>query len=106
MNYTRLRLGSFVTNTYIVADNDGGTALLIDPADSHEKIEKRLDGLVPTVILLTHGHSDHMYEIAYFREKYGSKVYVHSDEKPYFEHESVRNPINVPIEAREYVSVL
>ncbi len=103
MNYTRLRLGSFVTNTYIIADNEGGKAILIDPADSHEKIEKALDGLIPSVILLTHGHSDHMYEIAYFREKYGSKVYAHADEKPYFEQESVRNPINVPIEAREYV---
>lgn len=103
MIYTRLRLGDFVTNTYIIADNDSGKAILVDPADSHEKIEKRLDGLVPEIIFLTHGHSDHMYEIQYFREKYGAKVYAHADERPYFEHEHVRNPIGVPIEEREYV---
>lgn len=103
MNYTRLRLGSFITNTYLIADNEHGKAIIIDPADSHEKIEKHLDGLVPEMILLTHGHSDHMYEIAYFREKYGSKVYAHPAEKPYFEREDVRNPANVPIEQREYV---
>jgi len=103
MNYTRIRLGSFVTNTYIIADNNNGKAIIIDPADSHEKIEKFLDGLIPEIILLTHGHSDHMYEIQYFRDKYGSEVYAHCDEKAYFESENIRNPIGVPLESREYV---
>lgn len=103
MNYTRIRLGSFVTNTYIISDNDRNSAIIIDPADSHERIEKVLDGLHPEIILLTHGHSDHMYEIQYFREKYGSKVYAHCDERLYFEREELRNPIAVPIEDRNYV---
>ena len=103
MNYKRIRLGSFVTNTYIISDNSQNRAIIIDPADSHQKIEKALDGLVPEIILLTHGHSDHMYEIQYFREKYGSKVYAHCDEKPYFESDYIRNPIGVPLEKREYV---
>ena len=103
MNYTRIRLGSFVTNTYIIADNNSGKAIIIDPADSHVKIEKFLDGLIPEMILLTHGHSDHMYEIQYFRDKYGSKVYAHRDEKAYFENENIRNPIGVPLESRKYV---
>ncbi len=103
MNYTRIRLGSFVTNTYIISDNDRNKAIIIDPADSHEKIENLLDGLEPEIILLTHGHSDHMYEIQYFREKYGSKVYAHCDELSYFEREDLRNPVAVPIEDRDYV---
>lgn len=103
MDYKRLRLGSFITNTYIIEDKESGTAIIIDPADSHEKIEKVLDGLVPKIILLTHGHSDHMYEIQYFREKYGSEVYAHSLEAPYFENEDFRNPAQVPVEEREYV---
>lgn len=103
MDYIRLRLGSFATNTYIIKDSIDGKAILIDPADSHDKIEKKLQGLIPERILLTHGHLDHMYEIQYFRGKYGSKVCAHISEKPYFENDLVRNPINVPVESRNYV---
>lgn len=103
MEYTRLRLGMMVTNTYVIKDKKNGKAIVIDPADSHERIERELDGLTPDIVLLTHGHSDHMFEIQYFREKYGSKVYAHALEQPYFEEDRIRNPVSVPVEDREYI---
>jgi len=59
MKIIRLVLGSFETNTYIVADK--GEAVIIDPASNSEKIKETLEqnNLTLTKILLTHGHYDH-----------------------------------------------
>ena len=97
MNYTRIRLGDFVTNTYIIADNERGKAILIDPADSHEKIEKRLDGLIPEVILLTHGHSDHMSGFLLFVKKYHNNIKL---ERLFYNFPSANSPTEILSGAR------
>lgn len=62
MQITRLILGLFETNCYIVAAEGAAECLLIDPADHAERIQKEMHamGLTPAAILLTHGHYDHM----------------------------------------------
>jgi len=73
MKIIKLTLGSFETNTYIVAD--GGEAAVIDPASNPAKIKEVLEqnGLKLVKILLTHGHYDHTAACA----ELDAPVYVH-----------------------------
>ena len=62
MEIKRLVLGMVRTNCYIVYSEETKRAVIIDPADSADKIIDVLSGysLVPEAVLLTHGHFDHM----------------------------------------------
>jgi hydroxyacylglutathione hydrolase len=57
--------GPVATNTYIVADRQGGTAWIVDPAmgsaDWVRQTLRRLDA-TPELVLDTHGHWDHVVE--------------------------------------------
>jgi glyoxylase-like metal-dependent hydrolase (beta-lactamase superfamily II) len=62
----------FVSNTYLVADGDGGPAFFIDaggPVEPLIKTAERLD-LTPTHILLTHHHFDHVSEVEKLRKRW------------------------------------
>jgi hydroxyacylglutathione hydrolase len=55
----------FVSNTYLVADGEGGPAFFIDAGGPVEPLIATADrlGLAPTHILLTHHHFDHVSEV-------------------------------------------
>ncbi|MFA7301206.1 MAG: MBL fold metallo-hydrolase [Candidatus Shapirobacteria bacterium] len=61
LNYRRLIVGELGTNCYLVWSNDK-TAVIIDPGDEGVEIAQIVAelGLQPMVILLTHGHFDHI----------------------------------------------
>ncbi len=62
----------FVSNTYLVADGDGGPAFFIDaggPVEPLIKAAERLE-LTPTHILLTHHHFDHVSEVEKLRKRW------------------------------------
>ena len=62
----------FVSNTYLVADGEGGPAFFIDaggPVEPLIKAAERLD-LTPTHILLTHHHFDHVSEVEKLRKRW------------------------------------
>jgi hydroxyacylglutathione hydrolase len=62
----------FVSNTYLVADGEGGPAFFIDaggPVEPLIKVAERLD-LKPTHILLTHHHFDHVSEVETLRRRW------------------------------------
>lgn len=57
--------GPVATNTYVVADERGGSALVVDPAmGSRVWVEETLSRLdaTPVAVLDTHGHWDHIVE--------------------------------------------
>ena len=58
----RLILGPVGTNCYIFCDAERGRAAVIDPADNPELIAKTVkgSGCEVELILLTHGHYDHI----------------------------------------------
>lgn len=66
------------TNSYIVATSEGN-AVLIDAPDEADYIldEIMLRGLELKMILLTHGHFDHVGAVAEIAEKTGCEVYIH-----------------------------
>ena len=62
----------FVSNTYLVADGDGGPAFFIDaggPVAPLIEAAERLE-LEPTHLLLTHHHFDHVCEAQALRERW------------------------------------
>ncbi len=80
MKISCLQLGVVVTNCYILADETAGLCAVIDPADKAERIIAEMEGMgvKPTMILLTHGHFDHVGAVAGLLEKYPDlPVYLH-----------------------------
>lgn len=66
------------TNSYIVATEKKNAALIDAPADADYilgEIEKR--GLTLKMILLTHGHFDHVGAVADLAERTGCEVFIH-----------------------------
>lgn len=57
-----LALGDFQTNCYLVSHPPDKGALIIDPAESADIILARCEalGVRPAMVLLTHGHCDHV----------------------------------------------
>lgn len=73
----KLVLPPLEENCYILDDGEKN-AVVIDPGSCPEAIDRELEsrGLVPKLILLTHGHFDHISGAAYLKEKYGAKVLI------------------------------
>jgi hydroxyacylglutathione hydrolase len=62
----------FLSNTYLVADGEGGPAFFIDaggPVDGLIEAAERL-GLTPTHVLLTHHHFDHVSDTPQLLERW------------------------------------
>lgn len=76
--------GSFPANSYIVAADVPGGAVLIDAGLDAGPIDAALEelGLMPAHVFCTHGHFDHVGSAAFFQKKYGAPVYLHrADQK-------------------------
>lgn len=75
-------VGAFYVNCYIVSSSDSAQTLLIDPGDEPDRIEQLLQkrGLpIPTFVLLTHGHVDHIGAARHFVDQ-GAQLFLHPDE--------------------------
>ena len=80
MVITRLQLGDFVTNCYVLQCYDTSICVLIDPADNGPEICRTLEKMatVPEAILLTHGHFDHFLAVPFLQERWPDiPVYCH-----------------------------
>lgn len=83
INITKLRVGPVSTNCYIVNRADSDKAIIIDPGDEAEKIERIIiqNMLKPVAILLTHGHFDHIGAMDVLKKHFGIKAYAYRDEE-------------------------
>ncbi|MEG1720813.1 MAG: MBL fold metallo-hydrolase, partial [Pseudoflavonifractor sp.] len=70
------------TNCYLLAD-DLSHCAIIDPGGNAGAIlaELKKSGLLPEMILLTHGHYDHTGGVAELRKALGIPVYLHPADK-------------------------
>ncbi|MGO5337063.1 MBL fold metallo-hydrolase [Bilifractor sp. LCP19S3_H10] len=83
MEVQSMVLGMVQTNVYLVKNKKTGELLVVDPADSPDRIARKIgemDGK-PAAILLTHGHFDHIGACAALRAKYGIMVYAEEHER-------------------------
>lgn len=73
----RLITGALQTNCYLISHPETLETILVDPPDEAGRIQREIEknGLKPVVILLTHGHFDHMGGADLLRKKYQISVY-------------------------------
>jgi glyoxylase-like metal-dependent hydrolase (beta-lactamase superfamily II) len=75
-----VQVGQIGTNCYLLGEETGKVCAVIDPGDDAPVIERmvRQSGLTLTMILLTHGHSDHTLAIPALRAVWPEvPVYIH-----------------------------
>lgn len=92
MTIRRILLGDFVTNCYLLLFSD--RAVVIDPGDMPEKIEKHCEGRPITDVLLTHGHLDHIAALGDLCDRYVPRVYLHGADEYYLNDDIFRAPIS------------
>ena len=74
---TRLELGPYGTNAYIVVCKTSGESLVVDAPGDACKILEHLAGTHPRYIVITHGHIDHTGAIGKLKSALGIPVAVH-----------------------------
>ena len=89
MNYKRFPVGALWTNSYLFWDDNTKQAFCVDPGGDTTDIRKFLaeQSLKLTMILLTHGHIDHIAGIHELVPYTGNNIYISSYDAP-----SLRKP--------------
>jgi hydroxyacylglutathione hydrolase len=69
----------WLSNTYLVADEEGGTGVVIDAGGPSEPLLEAAErlGLEVPLLLLTHHHHDHVAEADRWRERHGVETLAH-----------------------------
>ncbi|MDR1354143.1 MAG: MBL fold metallo-hydrolase [Oscillospiraceae bacterium] len=76
MQIKRIVTGELREICYLLISNSGHAAI-IDPGADPQLIIQRLESSTPTMILLTHGHYDHIGAVDALKARYeGIKVYI------------------------------
>ena len=80
----RMRVGQIGTNCYLLEDTDAKICAVVDPGDQPDDIDQeiRKAGLTLTMILITHGHFDHIIGVKSVKEKYGAQVVISKEDEP------------------------
>lgn len=83
----KLELMPFATNCYIVGDESTNEAMLIDPGIDGKRILKKVEslGLDIRLIVLTHGHPDHIGALGEVKKATGAPVAIHPEDAMYIE---------------------
>ena len=78
LNSTRLPLGVYQANCYIIREENSSSCCVLDPGGEAKKVLEfmQLRDLTLDAILLTHGHFDHVGAVKDLMEATGCKVYI------------------------------
>jgi hydroxyacylglutathione hydrolase len=76
--------GSFLTNTYIIADEESKTGILIDPGSQVREVLDEIEDLDLKIdkIVNTHAHIDHAAGVQEAKDALSAKFYIHPKELP------------------------
>jgi glyoxylase-like metal-dependent hydrolase (beta-lactamase superfamily II) len=83
----RLVVGSLSANCFIVGKESAGEGMVIDPGGNSEEIFHAIadTGLDIKIIVLTHGHSDHIAALYDIQDKTGAEVAIHIADADFLE---------------------
>ncbi|MFC1813237.1 MBL fold metallo-hydrolase [Thermodesulfobacteriota bacterium] len=73
----KLQVGPWGVNAYALVCPETRQSILIDPGAEPDILEKLLAGSVPTAIVLTHTHSDHIGALAEMRKRLKVPLMAH-----------------------------
>ncbi len=78
----RVVVSPFATNCYIVGSESSREGIIIDPGDESKVILKKVAdlGLDIKLIVLTHGHIDHIGALKDIKEATGAEMAIHTDD--------------------------
>jgi hydroxyacylglutathione hydrolase len=81
----RLVVGSLSANCYVVGKT--GEGMVIDPGGNAEEIKRAITEscLEIKIIVLTHGHSDHIAALRDIQDRTGAEVAIHSEDADFLE---------------------
>lgn len=74
----------WMCNCYII--QNGTEALIIDPGGNYELLKNCLVDIQPKAILVTHGHYDHITNVAALKREYNIPFYIHSGDARLIKH--------------------
>ncbi len=80
MRVTRVPVGALDTNCWVVSDDAGGPAVVIDPGDDAEAILAAVGDRSVAAVVLTHGHFDHLGAADAVIAASGAPLLVHADD--------------------------
>ena len=80
-----LTVGPFQSNCYVLADESAREAAVIDPGDEAEEILRVAGDFKVKLILLTHGHLDHVTAARGVKEATGAPILIHRQDRPLYE---------------------
>ena len=83
MYFDSIEVEPLMTNCYLIGDETEKLCAVVDPGGSPELVLEmiRRSGMTPVMILLTHGHFDHVRGIPGVLAEYpGLPVYIHEQE--------------------------
>lgn len=83
MYFDTVEVAPLMTNCYLIGDENEKICAVVDPGGSPDRVLAMIErsGLTPTMILLTHGHYDHVRGIPGVLAKYPAlPVYCHEKE--------------------------
>ncbi|MDR3687005.1 MAG: MBL fold metallo-hydrolase [Coriobacteriia bacterium] len=76
----RLVLGALDTNCWVAADDCGGPAVVVDPADDADAILFAVGERKVMAVVLTHKHFDHIGAVRELIARTGAPLWVHQDD--------------------------
>ena len=82
MIFKKLEVGMYMSNCYILGSESTKEGLVIDPGDQAKDILNNIEslGLNIKLILLTHGHIDHIGAVAQVKEATRAQVAIHTSD--------------------------
>jgi hydroxyacylglutathione hydrolase len=85
-------VGVFEENCYLLADEQTGRGVLIDPGDEGDRIIAmvRGSGVTLDAVWLTHAHVDHIGAVAAVKRAFDVPVHLHPLDLPYYTELSAR----------------